>query len=120
IGGKWAVTNAHCIDWNLLVPTLKQTMSKGLENNNVLTLTTVSSTLEIPVVDAYKPNLLLEKDKFGPDIALLKLAFAPQTDEVAPGVLCRREDVIGAEVVCSGYGTLGLGSTGPDRQQFQR
>lgn len=120
IGGIWAVTNAHCIDWNLLENGLKQTMKRDMDQNNVLTITTRDEQIEIPVIGAYKPEKLLEKDKYGPDIALIKLAFIPRARNLAPAILSNQEDILDKEIVCSGYGTLGLGSTGPDGNRFKR
>lgn len=109
IGGKWALTVAHAVN-----------TKRGEDINNVMTITTRDETIDIPVTAAFTPDHLLEKDTGGPDIALIKLAFVPRVRNLTPATLSSKEDLIGLEAVYSGYGTLGLGSTGPDGNHFKR
>lgn len=99
IGGHWALTVAHAVNGDMA-------------KNNVMILTTKTRTLEIPVISVYTPNQLLAKDGAA-DIALIKLRSIPRAPGLTPATVSGKEDILKCEVVCSGYGNIGLGSTGP-------
>jgi hypothetical protein len=109
IGGRWALTVGHAVN-----------PADGNDKGNAMVITTRAETLEIPVVEVCRPEKLIERDHYGPDIAIIKLASVPHGFGLSRATVSAREDVLGMEGEYSGYGTLGLGSTGPDAARFKR
>lgn len=117
IGGPWVLTNLHVAEIGAREgETTSETMER--DRSNSLFLTTRDGAEEIPVHSVHRPENLRKWDAYANDIALIRLIRPPKI-KIDPIPISSITAVKGLRVVCSGYGRIGLGSTGTENS-FQK
>jgi hypothetical protein len=120
IGGEWALSCAHSYDRSLILKEYRDRYPADMVKGKSVVIATPDSEERIPIEQVYVPKKLTDADSFAYDLCLIRLAHKPRTRGLQRARISAVTDLLGKRLVVSGYGELGLGSTGKDASRFKR